>query len=1627
MTTILWRAFFEDDVDKFRTVLANASYGTAAATTKGKASEKSIASSYGTSPSTHQPHGRGIEVRNPSGSRVKPTQGSTFTQAGINLRDNAGLTLLHHIASSTNSSASQFVFALLEVPFLDLYIQDAESGWTALHRALYFGNVTIARAISDRDLQDAVEHNYHVGNRAGGLIKIKDKEGNGPFDLFAASIAPRSIVRSSRTAEISATSDEDDDGLAEGVSGDRDDEESQIGEVQPIINVGGDEFFAFGSNQNLTLGFGDEDDRQFPERIYLKRPDRLVQRLVVDHYGQREDSRLSQSSMAAWLEPGSIPACVKFKSVVVQDVQMSKLHTAVVTTDPESNLFVCGFGPGGRLGTGDEITRFQYVSVSGGALVGKRVVHIGLGQNHTVAITSFGETVTWGNNSYGQLGYSTSSNQSDEDAKQLVPKQVFGILKKEKVLGAAASKLHTVVHTCHSVYTFGKNEGQLGLVDSDARSLKIQNVPRKIAASLFSSAIKSVTAIDHATICLLESHEVWIFANYGYKKLSLDTETLASHFLRTSYSLTRYGNVTNHIIKVTAKRDTICALTSLGEVFTVSIKARLDTTSKDGSTTNPAKIRNALSVPVRVWSNKKEHMRVQDVDVGQDGSIIICTAAGSVWTRIKRTKIKTPYTQSSFDTRPRDYKFSRIPGLTNIVAVRANAHGAHSAIRQDCDVLKEQVIVGSPTLWRDLFPLLSFRGIDTRADEDSACPTPRFWVSASPSNETAGYRRAVLTLQNLEAALASLFQDMASPRMSWYDVHLAISGSKIKIPANEFMLASRSTILRQALVTFREEYYYSIPEVLRIEYDEDGRILITFLSSDIITIYNLILYVYTDTVADVWHHTRNSPRLAPRYRQIRIELMRVASALSMRSLESAVRLMTEPHKTLQADMEAAVIDKMLFISADVEIELKNRSIKAHSAILCQRCPFFEGLLMGRTGGGWLSSRKDSSAEPHDLIRVDLSHVDPNVFRYVLRYLYADSDTSLFDDIVVADLDEFIDFVLEVLSVADELLLERLSEVCQKVLARHANTRNICQLLNAVAPCSVTSFKEIGLEYICLNLDAMLESNLLSELDEDLMVELDAVVRENQLSLQPVSRSGRAEAELLEQHPDLKKVSKWSTEDKLDSIEARTMNLENEPRTTYFSKGKGAVQEHSLKVPRARRRSSQQAEKFPNSPKIRVDPSLDEIFPSIDDDTQPAISTYLAEETDNDTLVTEPHSFTSSVAAAQNCNPSSPTPQPGERQQPWGARSFTPSKLGMTDIMAQANNSRTSTLSAALVDGPSLATATKSIPAVKISQKERKRQQQEASKQKSQSEVPTTPAPPPSKQNPQGSPWQMASRGSKPSLKDIIGSEASTPPVVHLPTASPRLGGPSHTLRQTVPGNMHQSPKSTGTAPPSPEMQKTSQIASPINMSSHPTRPTSSRPAQAQPLPHQSSPASTTTPVKIQSVRHAPLPSTYVDTEDPYSVASYSISDIVSQQQMEKDAIKEAAAKRSLQEIQNEQAFQEWWDEESRKVQQDEEEQQQEQRRNKPKVGSSSVQGSKYRRDAREGGDPSKRGHRRGGRHGREKPQGSTNTKHASDKPGVEAQPPVPIIPSDKASIPAGPSSRGSEAVARGGGSRRERR
>lgn len=208
MTHQLWKYYVEDDVDRFRALLLPGAQhgvrgpgGLASAVTGGSPG-------YGTSP-RNAPKSRKLHQGFGTGSG-----GARHGQGGlgrneVNSRDHAGLTLLLRAASSTAENAISFVEALLEHPAIDIYAQDPESGWNALHRALYAGNISIARLLLEKERKDLTGHGASL-HRVGQLIKTKDHEGNSPFDLYHSTIGERSLKELVEDAKADDGSDSEE-------------------------------------------------------------------------------------------------------------------------------------------------------------------------------------------------------------------------------------------------------------------------------------------------------------------------------------------------------------------------------------------------------------------------------------------------------------------------------------------------------------------------------------------------------------------------------------------------------------------------------------------------------------------------------------------------------------------------------------------------------------------------------------------------------------------------------------------------------------------------------------------------------------------------------------------------------------------------------------------------------------------------------------------------------------------------------------------------------------------------------------------------------------------------------------------------------------------------------------------------------------------------------------------------------------------------------------------------------------------------------------------------------------------------------------------------------------------------
>ena len=1257
---------------------------------------------------------------------------------------------------------------------------------------------------------------------------------------------------------------------------------------------------------------------------------------MEDFYNEQLEAAGASYSTNEDGDEDEIPALIRERPMHIRDVALSKFHSAVLTNDPVSNLYVCGLGRGGRLGLGDENTRFRFVPVQG-PLAGRHISHIALGQYHTLAVVGNGELWSWGSNLVSQLGYTLPTPpRADEEPMGLTPRQVFGPLKKEFITGIAASAVHSVAHTSTSLYCWGRNLGQLGLMDADSRSLEIQPTPRKVAASLISTPILMVSAIDKATTCLLASNTVFVFTSYGYNIVKFPApDIFVNTRLGASKAPSSHRNL-NQIKAVTSGGEAIAALSMRGDLYLMNLNHHVDTMSST-STTNPAKIKKgAVSQPQCIWSARKEG--VTSFGVGEHGSVIISTESGAVWRRVKRAKAKGAAAPGSDEIKRKDFKFQRVPGITNAVNVRSSAFGAFAAVRRDCTSVAGRIKIVGQTLWDDMSSLCPFE------DFESSDPPPtnnaksgkKFWGSEVDKKKIGRVAYQVLKSPDLESDLAP-YLDMLRLGDAGFDAVVSTtSAPDLKIPIHGWVLGARSTVLRNALATFQDDGVAEVPEVLKIDCDSRGQASLTFYGLDIVTLLNLIVYVYRDEVIPAWNYLREVPHMSFRYRQVRVELMKLATRLNMMKLEAGARLQSRVTKSLDQDFKLAVQDDMFLESGDALLELDGVEVPVHSHLVRQRCPFFNALFGGRSQGQWVAERMEDQ-DDDERVRVDLAHFDPRAFRYVLLHLYADVGLELFDDTVSADVDEFSELVMEVMSIANELMLDRLAQICQHVISRFVTTRNISYLLNEISPCAVPDFKDAGLEYACLHMEMMLENHLLDDLDDDLIRELDEIVRENQLARAPFSRSGRAEMVLHERYPELVEDIEEERRRRAKEIAWKATHKDDERKVSLSHRTKfGSFEDGLPASPLAdkSRRRSRAAVLETSTPPLRSQVSQGDMMFSMDEDTlecPESPSLRPANRGASKAAAKEPEagSFRSGsqakrqpldlwgTSAQSSLTPTNKEPSRDAKSgSPWARAPPLPvDKLDLRSIMFETSAPGPSGITAGLAavqkckDAPTpsqtaAAAAAQSSSSqkptpTKMSQKERKRQQQLEASQRAAAELAAQEQQPrrawdnaQAEASKGGAPWKVAG-APKTSLKDVMATTAVAGPASSSSSSSRAAPSGSGPVKPLVAAETAKSaPRRTA----SPDTR----FAGQTRRGTSPPPP----PAAAKLTPHSRT--------YITPARKA----------EP-SLGLLSMEDIIGQQRREREAVKEAVAKRPLEEIQQEQAFQEWWDAESRRTQEEE--------------------------------------------------------------------------------------------------------
>ncbi|KAH0836900.1 hypothetical protein J3R83DRAFT_8715 [Lanmaoa asiatica] len=948
----------------------------------------------------------------------------------VNAFDHLGRTVLHLACASTEPASLEYSRMLLAHPSINVNLADKENHWTALHRALYAGNIEAAIMLLKRTDTDA---------------SIKDVEGYTAFDLY------NSTVRTTNPTSL-------EDNYAD--------------------------LLTWGANRNAALGLGDSNDRAHPDRVVILNKDAPL--------------------------PASRTLEERFRPVKVRDVSMSKLHTgrrydvlardlynvcAVILTDePRDNVRLCGFGSGGRLGPFSH-TLYTPTPL---ALSSHSIVSVALGQDHTLALTSAGEVISWGLNRFAQLGYVVESGQggSADESIQTTPRKI-GHLKKEFLKGIAACKTASACWSDSDVWTWGTNGGQLGKFTFVECMLSgffynrplyppgysniaspVQALPRKV--SIITQPIRGIVISETAMICLFMTGEVVCVWNGGVSKINFPAHAFPSDIsmVYRPPHIVRAPAIT----KVACCDELFAALSSNGEVFTFSLPTTIEA---EGSVSGVHAGGSRGQVkPQRAWALRRQFssVRVRRLQLGLSSAglnaclFIENNGSGHVFVRSRNLKGST----TSNGTKA--FRFQRIAHVQRAIAVCANSTGAFGALR--IDYKPPPISVTGRHFSADMAAIAPYN-----IDEATilACQDMKIrldaTIGADDDLEDSSILDDISEVAKLMTVLSNqVNQVVSSTKGSKHGADLAVRiGTIFEIPAHRVVLAARCMPLREILgggVLHDKSSKVSVmftPQVLDASLVHP---VLHFVGITPLSLLILLHYLYADEVLAVWDLRIGSlfeaqfSSMDLSATQVKADLTTLAQLLYLPHLTSVLQWLFDQAQLLGSSRRNVHKDPL---APDVALHLADRIVYTHSAVLRARSAFFAAFF---ADPDWTVQRRDDAG----VVDVEMGHHKWQVMQFVLSFVCFGEETMFGTLEFLDNVDELIEFMFLVISAANELLLTRLVLLCSRIVLKYLNVYNACYLLTDAVHFNAVDLVESIQSYMTANIEMLLESRILDDLD-----------------------------------------------------------------------------------------------------------------------------------------------------------------------------------------------------------------------------------------------------------------------------------------------------------------------------------------------------------------------------------------------------------------------------------------------------------------------------------------------------------------------------------------------------------------
>lgn len=733
----------------------------------------------------------------------------------------------------------------------------------------------------------------------------------------------------------------------------------------------------------------------------------------------------------------SIPellTCFSRHNACVKEVHLGKFHSVWITSGTAGGELWC-CGQGGRAG-GANTTHLRPSPL----LLPEPCVSVAITLNSTIFLLESGAVV--------QHTLANTNSVSQTNPKNPTRISNKPLIKLASPLGICAGRFHAVVWNTRAIYTWGVNMGQLG----HSQEEKIVPVPKRVAISVNNKeevGLEYAGAGDAATVITTSRGDVYLFHKYMCKKIAVKQINLRQVCVEAK--MNEQGDYS---------RVTVLLLTSVGQLLLWQ-----DTNNK----------------LTRCVFGFQHQIMVKHVSLTHD-ALYFTTKYGEAFIgSISRKVTPLSPTHQVKKEKEKDSKSGLVKFLD----------------KDDCTPVK---IVKIPNIYRAVSISVDSEGLNFACLQIKPNCGLRSLPKLSPSS-------LVKDMQCL--------RESASDDDMLHDVTFKV-GAK-NYPAHIFIVASSSELLyklyKERLSNIEQKPIVQLDNVHPEVFDRILKFIYTG-TCDVAELGPCSLKIRKEDFnagknenedVDDRDLTENPGELSASAFEVYKRTEKNKKTRSRRSMDTPPRanLYCDPVKLVQASakrLQVMALHKLLekFYYRDGTIHLKDSAthtknpaqhwiresfpelvdtevvskdnvvIPAHKCILAARLEYFNGMF-----------RHSWSEKLRSKVTLPIKH---GILLPVINFMYTDSCPEIQNS-------ESIDYICNVLVVADQLFVTRLREMCEISLANLITLKNCAELCQFAHTYNARQLKQCCMEFIALNLCGILENRSLDLIEDNLLTDI----------------------------------------------------------------------------------------------------------------------------------------------------------------------------------------------------------------------------------------------------------------------------------------------------------------------------------------------------------------------------------------------------------------------------------------------------------------------------------------------------------------------------------------------------------